>query len=506
MAESNEIRSIGKHTLVYATGIFLGKLAGFIMLPIYTRHLTPANYGTLSLLGTTMDIIGMIAGIGLASGVFKFYAQFDDQQDKDRVISTVAIGTIGLALITALAGFVFSPVLTRLVLAPDDPVFYFRLFFLTYFLQSTIGIPFMLIRAQNRSVLFVVLNLLKLIAQLTLNIIFVVNLQLGVTGVLLANVIVVAAMAVYMSHYVFRQTGILFSAPLFRQMSRFGAPLVLWSLGGFILAFSDRYFLRHVVDIAAVGIYSLGYKFAFLLTTIAVTPFALAWDPQRFFIARRPDGPEVFGRVFHYMNIALFGTAILMLLFVYDLLRVMVGPAFWGAYAVIPILLLSTVVQQWTHFCKFGMLYRNATHLSVWGAGIGVVAALGLNALLIPAYGMYGAAWATLGAYSLRFIPIHVFSQQLYRVDYPWARVSALTALYAAAWALRIPLNSASIPISLAGSSLAAAVFGAAVYRFLLGPDERAVVSRFARAAPRRVALAAWSSARSTRLFRYART
>jgi O-antigen/teichoic acid export membrane protein len=476
------------------------------MLPIYTRHLTPANYGTLELLGTTMDIIGMIAGIGLASAVFKFYAQFDAQEDKDRVISTVALGSIGLALITAVAGFVFSPILTRLVLAPDDPVFYFRLFFLTYFLQSTIGIPFMLIRAQNRSVLFVLLNLLKLIAQLTLNIIFVVNLQWGVTGVLLANVIVVAAMAAYMSHYVFSRTGIVFSPPLFRQMSRFGAPLVLWSLGGFVLVFSDRYFLRHVVDMAAVGIYALGYKFAFLLATIAVTPFGHAWGPQRFFIARRPDGPEVFGRVFLYMNIALFAIAILILLFVYDLLRVMVGPAFWGAYAVIPILLFSTVIQQWTGFCKFGLLYGNATHLSIWGAGVGVVAALGLNALLIPIYGIHGAAWATLGAYSLRFIPIHVFSQQYYPVKYPWARVTALVALYAAAWAIRIPLNSAPIIPSLAGSTLAAGVFGAAVYRLLLDPDDRAVVRSVARTAPRRAALAAWSSARSTRLFRYART
>ena len=72
---SGQIKRLGKHAVVYALGVIIGKVASFVMLPIYTRYLTPADYGTLELLEMTTDVVGMIAGIGLASSVFRFYSR-----------------------------------------------------------------------------------------------------------------------------------------------------------------------------------------------------------------------------------------------------------------------------------------------------------------------------------------------------------------------------------------------------------------------------------------------
>ena len=94
-------RQLGKHTLVYTAGIIIGKVASFVLLPVYTRYLTPADYGVLELLGT-IDVIGMITSIGIVTGVFKFYSEDNNQSGKNAVISTAAMSAVGLAGTTCL--------------------------------------------------------------------------------------------------------------------------------------------------------------------------------------------------------------------------------------------------------------------------------------------------------------------------------------------------------------------------------------------------------------------
>jgi O-antigen/teichoic acid export membrane protein len=478
---SSEIRNVGKHTLVYGIGIVLGKLASFLMLPVYTRYLTPADYGTLELLGTTIDVIGMIAGIGLASGVFKYYAEFDDPHEKNEVISTVALGTAGLALVTAGIGILLSPVLTRLLLEPATPSSYFRLFFLIYFFNSTGGIPFQLLRAQQRSTLFVALNAAKLVAMLSLNIYLVVVLRMGILGVLVSNLVVSATLTLFLLTYTFRQVGFRFSWEKFRELSRFGAPLIVWSLGSFILTFSDRYFLNYYAGPAAVGIYSLAYKLGFLVSTFAVLPFNLVWDSRRYEIAKQPEAPWIFSRVFFYLSLMLGIVGTGVALFSRDVLTVMADPAFVPAYQVVPLILVAIVLQEWTGYCNIGLYLKNATRLYARSAVIGVVAVTVLNVLLIPRYGMFGAAWATVGGYAIRFAAVYLFSQSQYRLGYPWGPVLRLHAVFAAVLAVRFSADALPLGLSLFLSTVLMTLALLAVYEWFLTEGERAAVRNLLR-------------------------
>jgi O-antigen/teichoic acid export membrane protein len=476
-----ELRKVGRHTLVYGVGVVITKLASFLMLPVYTRHLSPAEYGTLELLGTTIDVIGMVAGIGLAAGVFKHYAEARTAGERNRLMSTVALGAGGLALATALLGMLAAPLITRTILGGTGTAQYLRMFFAIYFLQSVGGVAFILIQAQERSRLFVTLSAAKLIATLSLTIWFVVKLRLGIFGVLSANLIATGVLTIGLAAYTFRTTGFHFSLPIFQTLSRFGAPVVAWSVGSFILTFSDRYFLNHYAGAGEVGVYSLAYKFSFLLSAFAVAPFSQVWEPRRFAIAQNPDAGEIYRRMFFYLNLALVGGAVGILLFVRDVLGMMVDPAYLPAARVVPLLLVTTIIQQWTGYCNLGLYLKNATHLYGWSAVIGVVAALGLNALLIPRYGVLGAAWATVIAYAIRFVPVYLFSQARYHIPYDWAKVAELCAILGAAWGARGLADAAHLPV--AGSlAVSAAILAAAttvVYLRLLSGAERAMVRGF---------------------------
>ncbi len=477
----SEVRRIGRHTLIYGAGIIASKLVSFIMLPVYTRYLSTADYGVLELLGTTIDVIGMIGGLGLAAGMFKYYAEAKTPDDKRSLISTLTIGSGGISLVIALLGILASPFLTKLLFGESQTPLYFQLFFLIFFFQSIGNLALAFVQAEERSQLFVALNVAKLFVTLALTIVFVVELEWSIRGVLLANLIANVIFAIGMGIYTFMRVGLHFSGEKLAQLARFGAPVALWTIGSFILTFSDRYFLNAYTGASAVGVYSLAYKFSFLLGSVAVAPFTQIWEPRRFVIAGQPDADDVYRRMFLYLNLALFVGSVLMVLFVKDTLIVLVHADFVPAYHVVPLLVMITVIQQWTGYCNFGLFLKNATHLYGLSALIGVVAALGFNAILIPPYGIMGAAWATLFAYSIRFVPVYFFSQKKYHVNYSWTKVAVLWAIFGLVIGVRQAADGLLLPMSLAVSTVTLAITTIVVYLFMLNKGEQAFVRRLVR-------------------------
>jgi O-antigen/teichoic acid export membrane protein len=217
---ASEYRTIGKHALIYGSGVVLGKLAGFVMLPVYTRYLTPADYGVLELLSMTIDVIGMIAGVGLGAGVFKYYSQLQDPAERRTLLSTVALAGAGLAGTTALLGILLSGPLAGLVFKGGGNPDYFRAYFLIYFLQSVAAPAWLLMRIQQRSVLFVAVNFVKLVLALALNIYFVVVRRMGMEGVILSNALVAGVAALFLTTYTFRHAGFAFSRATFQLLAR----------------------------------------------------------------------------------------------------------------------------------------------------------------------------------------------------------------------------------------------------------------------------------------------
>jgi O-antigen/teichoic acid export membrane protein len=476
---SEQLKQLGKHTFVYTTGIIIGKVAGFVMLPVYTRYLTPADYGVLELLGMTIDVIGMITGVGIVAGVFKFYSEENDRSRKNAVISTAALAVAGLATATSLIGLLLAPWLSKLIFGAAANPLYLRLCFVLYLLQNFEYLPFLLIRAENRSVLFVTINAAKLVSMLSLNILFVVYFRMGIEGVLTSNIIATAAVAMGLTGYLFRRVGIRFSNEKFQQMLRFGISIVVWSLASFVLVFSDRFFLNYYTDTATVGIYSLAYKFAFLLSVVAYTPFETIWTAQRFEIAKQPDAQKIYSRVFLYMNVLLGGVGVVLCLFIRDFLSVMSDPAFLPAYRFVPLVIAAQVIFIWAAYWNTGIYISGKTRVMASGAVVLVVTTLILNYLLIPRFGIYGAAWATIAAYTVRFLWIYHFAQRFYPVRYEWTEMVKLYGILGAAVGLNFAYRPPSLPASLIWSTVILVVAMYLVFVLVLSAEDRANLRKF---------------------------
>ena len=93
-----DFRRLLKHTLVYGSGVWVGKVVGFVMIPIYTRALKPADYGALELISRTTDVVALVLGMGMASALIRFHAEGKSDKERARIASTAIAfaGSIGL--------------------------------------------------------------------------------------------------------------------------------------------------------------------------------------------------------------------------------------------------------------------------------------------------------------------------------------------------------------------------------------------------------------------------
>jgi O-antigen/teichoic acid export membrane protein len=480
--------NIGRHTLIYGVGVIAQRALSIVMLPVYTRFMTPSDYGALQLIFMTLEIATIFAGSRIGWGIYRFYHKAKTPEEKNAVLSTalmilaVSFATVGVLI------FTFAPTVALVVFGwqGENPVLLVRLGAGSLAFEGLVHVPVSYIMLSHRSKLFVKVSVAKLIFQSILNVIFLIPLGMGAAGVLLSTFIANGTFGLLLSAYLIYNVGRRFSRSAFADLFRFGLPLVHMQIATFILTFGDRYVLNRAADTAAVGIYSLAYIFGFILVIIGYSPFSRVWDPMRFEIAKRDDRDVIYSRVFIYMNLMLVTIGVGIALFTKDLLRIMADPAFHSAADLVPLLLVAYLLHAWTRFHNLGIFIVEKTQYfsaANWvAAGVSVVGYL----TLIPLYHGWGAAISTLLAFAIRQVMVYYWSQKLWRVNYQWGPVNRLAAVAVMVCLAGIFAPDTSVPVSIMIRVGLVALYAGAIWSLnILSHADRAFVRRALRS-PRR--------------------
>jgi len=492
---SFSLKRVGRHTMIYGAGILLNRAVAFLMLPIYTRFLTPSQFGVLELVGMALEVLSIAAGQRVGEGIYYYYHRAESKAEKDAVVST-ALMLIALAYVfVTVPALLFAPTLSMWIFQTAGYENLFRIGVAGFAFSALVLVPFTYLRVRERSILYVSVSGLKLFVQLSLNVVFVIMLRRGAEGVLLSTLIANTIIGTGLALYVLRQAGTMFSVPIARRLLRFGIPLIGTQIATFIATFSDRYFLQHSGGTAEVGIYGLAYRFGFLLVAVGYAPFNMVWEPIRFEISRRADRDQIYARTFVYFNILLFTTAVGIALFVQDVIRIMAEPAFHRAWGLVPLLLVAYILQSWTGFHNIGVLVRERTELIALANWIGAAAALLCYWKLIPPYLGWGAAIGTVVGFAVRQALIYRFAQRLWPVKYHWPPVLRLSVLSVLICLLSLPAASLSIVGSLIIRSLLLVAYVAGVWFLGILPREgRRAALKIARS-PRRALVSLFGGA-----------
>ena len=471
-----QFASLGGYAAMFAGVTMLGRLVGFLLLPVYTRYLTPADYGVIELVNLSLDLISIFAGTRLLGGMFRYYHKATTPDDQLTVVSTTVVMVTAGYLAIGLLCIAGAELIARIALG--DPAFapIVRLAACSLLTQVLMLVPLAFLRLRNRFRIVIGASLIKLIVQVSANVVLLARFGLGPRAPFVSTLIGNLSVGIVLTFVLWREVGWRLSRTVARDLYRYGAPLVLMQLATFTLTFGDRYFLRRATDLASVGRYTLAYQFAFLLSIIAQAPFELVWDPKKFEVAKRPDRDTVFAQVFVYVNVTLFTAAVAIALFANVVIRVMTQPSFYGAAGFVPVLLCGVVFQVWIQQ-DIGLAVRERTQLIAAANFIAAGVILAAYAVLIPRYGGWGAAIATIIGYAVRWALAYRWSQQLWPIRYAWRPVLRLVVLAVATVGIGFAIPAAPLFPATAGRLALFAAYGVALwYGDVLSTTDRTAV------------------------------
>ena len=333
-----------------------------------------------------------------------------------------------------------------------------------------------LFRVEERSTAFVIASLANILVTVAATVLLVVVFDQGPLGVIVGNF--TGTLVVYLALLGYRreQLGLQFDRDLLRQMNRFGWPLVPSALALWATNFSDRFFLVKLSSVQEVGRYSLAVRIASAMVLL-LTAFRTAWPAFAYSIDDDEEARGTYGYVLTYLLFVCSWIALALSLLAPWLVRVLAptNHDFWPAARVVPELAFAAVAFAGYIVMAIGVGRARRTQFNWVVTGVAAVLNVALNLILIPRYGMLGAAIATAAAYALMFVGMTLNAQSVFRVPYQWRRVA--TAI-AAAVGLTLVGKALDVSLPVALGLIAVYPFVLALLDFYL-PAERARLRRF---------------------------
>ncbi|MDH4366660.1 MAG: flippase [Dehalococcoidia bacterium] len=421
-----QLLRLSKHSIIYGLSVAIGQVVAFFLIPMYTHYLTPADYGGLEIFQTTLSILSIILVMGLTTALFMSYFSYDDEEKRKTVVATTFLSVTGTSLILLLILMALAGDFAGLFFGSVEYTFHFRLIFLTSFFNVGAAVSFSVLRAREESKKYAIFVVIQFLVTAGLNILFVAVFHRGVLGILEGGLITACLLYSILLRDIIKNAKLSFSIAELKQMLGFGSPLVLASLAAWIMTMADRYFLKFLSTPTELGLYSLGYKFGMVVQGLIVGPFTLAWAPFFWSVTKERNAKEIYSSVLTYFALVATAVALVLSVLSKQALEIMAAPAFYEAYKVIPLIAVSYVLYGCYFILNPGIMLEKKTKYLALIVGVGAVLNLGLDYLLIPSYGMMGAAVATAISYLLLPIGSYFVSQRYYPIKYEWSRVAKI--------------------------------------------------------------------------------
>jgi len=414
------------NTVIFAVGTFSSKLLVFFLTPFYTSVLTTAQFGTGDLISQTANLLIPLVSLGIVNGIIRF--GLDASVRKDDVLSTGFIVIVGGYLVL----LPFYPLVSRISLISGYGWLVY-LFVLTSSMRSLFS---QFVRVRGYVKLYSFDGILSTANTILFNILFLKVFSLGVAGYVLATICADALSAIFLFviadlHRYLKFQGI--RRRTASEMLKYSIPLIPNMLFWWITNSSDKFVVGYLISNSASGLINVAYKIPMMINLVA-TFFLDAWQMSA--VTEQKGREKFFSKVFCSYSAVVFLAASGVILCSPLIMRFFVvfskDPQYDLAWKYVPFLVLGTAFSCLVTF--LGSIYtvvKKSVHSMVTmavGAGVNLL----LNILLVPLWGIQGAAFSTFVSYALVFLLRVIDTQRYIRIRMRFWRILLNTALLVA--------------------------------------------------------------------------
>jgi O-antigen/teichoic acid export membrane protein len=441
------IKRLAGQTAIYGIPSILGRILGYLLVPLYTRVFLPEAYGIVNVFYAYASFLKIILTYGMETAFFRFT---ENEKEKETVYSTSVISLLASSITFLILITLFSD---RLAVWMDYPDYgnYIVWFGWILALDAISAIPFARLRAQNRAKRFASINMIGIAINIGLNLFFILlcpyilnahpdnilgkTIQLiyrsdwGIEYIFISN-LVASCVTLLLLLPEFKGITWKMDRRLWQKMFFYAFPLLFAGLAGIINETFDRLLLRYLLPgtpeeaTYQVGIYAACYKISILMT-IFIQAYRYAAEPFFFAQAKERDAKEVYSQIMTYFIIVVSVIFLVTMVYLDDfIMPLLVGEEYWVGKGVIPILMFANLFLGVYYNLSIWYKLTGKTSWGAWISLVGAVITLVLNFIWIPLssshhiYGYYGSAWATFICYGSMMILSYLTGQKYFPVKY----------------------------------------------------------------------------------------
>lgn len=406
---------------------------GFVLLPLYTRVLTPQEYGELAVLLTISAGAIAVLSFGLESAIFRSYILLRAEPvEQKRFLNSVGLlALIAPITLAAMSVLLLGPALAEALSVSAWAVGIAAIYAAIH--VSVTLVPFAILRAQERLGPFIRLTLLQVVLVTGLTLLFVVVLDFGVVGWLSAGSLGLATVLVFglrllQHHWSMRLDRHHIVAALI-----FGLPLLPHAVAHWGLSLSDRIILGAFSPSATIGQYFLAFNFTLPISTVALAMTRGTAPLYAHAASSESDRSQLPGVITHQVLVAaMTGMAVAVL--GPPVIHLAMPSAYGQAAAFVPWLALGTVLLGLYYIPMNVVSILAGNTRWIWIATVGAASVnVILNLLTIPRLGPIAAAVNYSIGYAVLLVGVLIFMRRAREnIELDWWRISLGVGIVAA--------------------------------------------------------------------------
>lgn len=408
-----------KNTLIYSLSSIASAAIPFVLLPVLTRYLTPTEYGQIAMFTIFTTALASVVGLSVQGAANRRF--FDDNASVLELAKFNGNCFFILLASTCFALAFLFLVDTLLAEYLGIPSSWIYLGVLSVFFSFVINIRLGQWQVRGKAKAYGVLQITNAFTVLLLSLLFVIPLQLGpdgrVYGIILASTFI--GIIAYKTLHKDKLVLLKCCRTDINYALSFGLPLIPHVLGGFLLLSLDRLVINKELGLEMTGIYMVAVNLGSALNII-FNSINKAYVPWLFEQLKRDDDNNklsIVKKTYAYF-VFLMIMAALSFLIAPPILEVIVGEEYREAANILPLILTGQVFLGMYYMVTNYIFYIKKTKYLSYVTILSGIINIILLLVLVPLYGIAGAAFAFLIANFTRFILTWAVSAFLYKM--PW--------------------------------------------------------------------------------------
>ncbi|MBO4812880.1 oligosaccharide flippase family protein [Candidatus Saccharibacteria bacterium] len=388
-------KELAFNTIIIGIGNFGTKVLSFFLLPIYTSCLSTKDYGTYDLFATIAAFVLPLVTALMEESMFRFLIDCKNDEEKTDVIThtmiCIMVGSVLFSLLYLIICLVFD-------------FEYKELFYGLIMSNIVVAMRNTYLRGLGKIKLYAILNFVLSAMFVFLNILFIVVLKIGVTGLFVSNIIVGAVSLLMVIPVLFRYVRIKrFNKLLMIDMLKYSIPLIPNSMCWAVINTSDRLVITASLGANENGIYSIANKFPSAMDAI-YNFFYIAWKESAAKTVKHIDSKRFYIQIHNALRRILFSSLLITICVIPLAFNLLVKNDYTNAYIYIPVLLLSMYFANMSGF--YGGIFSAYKDTRIMGITTIVAALVNIviDLTLIHFLGLWAAALSTVVATFVMFV------------------------------------------------------------------------------------------------------